>query len=470
MNDYDPHDPGGRLAGIQSEFGSRVEHDEVSWKPGDPMLTDEAVRASQKYFARMVAKQQAQERIEAGQRQTLYEKEKKASRLLKVKKFFAVLALSAAGYGIFAPGVGAVDRVGAVMTDAEDTAEIAIVNPQDGLDDLYDSPLFSDMTPEEIQRSIAETNAEQVRARSIVINLIKEVDEKGYGSLVERVNVQKQNYPDVFVPKADIDAARAAIESASSNNEVVHALNEFMRYYDITASFANGEFTEKNGQVKNVANAYIDVFSQLPRDFIALAKLKEVTIAAEGHTSDDTHGIEGGSYEAYDGKINVVALSRAFELLAAPDEIIRGEDFSFGAVVAHELGHAIVHNYKAPVKNGYGTGEELHVHLPESQKLDVVSEDSDPFKIIYEGYIEGGMRTLAQRPEVPSLYSRSSNSEYQAELLSGLLSNKDGGLASVNEWRRFGSESNKAMLQVLADLEQLRPGIAEIIVANRQPE
>jgi hypothetical protein len=142
----------------------------------------------------------------------------------------------------------------------------------------------------------------------------------------------------------------------------------------------------------------------------------------------------------------MVVRSRFMDAASKLESALDGDDYGYQSLVAHELGHALDEH------------EMLYAQLDQ----DATEEDiSGKAMFVLAG------QNVINRPDYLSAYSRTSSNEHTAEVLSGVLSDRDNGLATTDEWRRFGSRANKSMIDMLAQLEAIRPGIAKILISNR---
>lgn len=365
----------------------------------------------------------------------------------RMKKVMAATAL----FATIKSG-GFIDMAGDQFSDASDVAASAIPVATVEVPNSLDGTAFEDFPADTQAEIVAEEDARVERsndARKTVIGLFDRLDKEGPGGIVAEVEQERRNNPDQFANQEAANHTKEAIDHADSNEQAVHELNDFMKQFDIEAGFdGDTAYGGDEHETKKILKAYVNVFSVLPKDFVKLANLQQVTVSENQETSygssGDARGMLAGDYG--DGVIRIIAQNRLMMAAEPVAEFITGEDDSYEAVVAHELGHAFDENA--------GIGAELK----SGEQRATTSAGQ---------FIEMFARNAVKRPEVPSEYSRSDDAEFTAEVESGLLSDKSNGLATPDEWRRFGSESNKAMIEMLAEFESIRPGIAKILIANR---
>lgn len=326
-------------------------------------------------------------------------------------------------------GGGAVDMVHDFSTQARTVAESAIPDPHQYLSD--DDPSLP----------------EAIRARNEVIKLIDRVDREGYGGIRQEVDEERANDINNYPSDEFIEESRHTIDNSATPQEVAEALNAFMQFYGVSASLAqerqfNGEGPRES---KKIAEAYIEVFSNLPKKLIDQSGLKEVTISMGPQSSmkDDW-----ATYHKAENRINIVQIDWLKRVAVSASNYLDGSSFSYPAAVAHELGHAL--HYKA----GGLINETWNTNF-KPDKSDMITQLE-----------QIGRNTIAY-PDAPSIYGKTSSIERTAELISGVLTDRRGGLVSVDESRRFKSPLNRAILSVLASLEQQCPGIAKTLLADR---
>lgn len=433
---------------IEAEFHARPDYQPVETAP--PLVT----MPSEVEFAQLAAEREARESAELETRIAAHkewlEREKRQKWKSRMKKAMAVVALTAS-----VKSGGFIDMAGDQFSDAGRVAAHAVEAPNlaDHLpQDEIDGIAFEDypQTAQDEMTAEAHATVENIeQARNTVIELFETADQDGYDRIVQEVAEHRTAHPELFMDKSRVEASIESIEKASSNEDTIQTLQEFMNFYEIEAGFHDQhQFDDRQGEVKEIARAYVDVFSVLPKDFIALSKLERVTISNKSITGHNTEGEGGemGVYRPHENVINVVAVGKVLDAVMPVEGFLQRTDYSYQGVVAHELGHAL--DEQLPVE----------VSLPEGEQVEGVSAAA---------FFEHIARGVINRPEAPSVYARSADEEFSAELKSGVLSDRSDGLASTDEWRKFGSESNKAMIATLVKLERAYPGIAKILIANR---
>lgn len=440
---------------IEAEFAARPDHQPIEIAP--PLIA----MPTEIEFAQMTAQREAREQAEKAQREKAHkewrERERRETWKGRMKKVMAATAIVMT----FKSG-GLMDMVGDEFSDAGQVAADAVSEPQtedyavsrpgDTLDGIPYEEFSQEVRDEWAAEAEAKVEAVE-KARQTVIDLFERVDDEGYDGLVAEVSEYKATHPEIFIDKASVEAAHEKIDSAGTNEEIIEALDDFMDFYGSEVAFHGESFDDKQGSVNEIANAFVDVYSALPKDFIELAKVSKITISDEAVVeADGTVGHELGRYST-SGEINIVASSKLFNAMMSVEGFLQRTDMSYQGVIAHELGHAL--------------NEQLGVGatLPEDEKIDLEVTGDEKTPVV--PFIEHIGRGIINRPEAPSVYAKSEQEEFNAEILSGVLSDRSGGLATTDEWRKFGSESNKAMIASLVDLEQAYPGIAKILIANR---
>ncbi len=286
-------------------------------------------------------------------------------------------------------------------------------------------------------------------AESTVVNLFDRIDAEGYDGIVAEVEADKLAHGDSYASSDLIEATKRSIKEADSNTEALAALDTFMGEYGITAEFIDQPFNDKSDQFKQALDAYVDVFSVLPKELIAMSKLKTVMISSESsfnHSADGT--FHGGTYYPDDNLIELVVRTDKTDATKEFGDIFTGNDSGYHSTVAHELGHALDEQLK------------LRSRLDESD----ITFDKDEKNAASNDMV---WQHLIDRPDHISTYSLTSTDEHTAEVLSGLLSDSSHGLAAVEQTRRFTAGANAYALDMLAQLEEAHPGIAKILIANR---
>lgn len=432
---------------IEAEFRARPEYATAEAEPLLITMPDEIT------FQKMAAEREAREAAEQ-ERRTLatkewLEKQKREKRVSRLKKAMAVTAAV-----LSVKSGGLVDMVGDQFSDAGHVVTDAVKEPvmSDYLPDRMDGIDFEDYSEDaqdEMRAEAQESMERDGQARDTVIELFEAADQRGYDGLIAEVAEQRAAHPELYIGGEKIREVIESIEDSNSNQDTLKTLGDFLDYYGMKAGFYDDrEFEDRGDEVKGIARAWVDVLSVLPKDFVALTEVAQVTISDEAVSGLAGEGSEMGSYDPDHNGINIVAKSGLMGALAPVEGFLQRSDFSHQGIIAHELGHALHDRLPMPIG----------VYLPEDEEVDLVSPGT---------IAEHIGRGIINRPEAPSIYAHTSQEEYVAELLSGLLSDRSDGLASTDEWRKFGSPSNKAMIQALTRLEVQYPGIAKVLVANR---
>ncbi len=404
---------------------------------------------SREEFAAMAQIRTAEETVRKAEIADWRKAEKRKQWKGRMKKVMAATALLAT-----VKTGGFMDMAADPFHDAGATAKSAIEITPVTIPDDMDGIAFEDYSPKVQAEYMADETARVERSTEVentIVSLFERADSDGYREILAEVAAEKQANPELYASEESATAAKEAIGEAPTNDAALEALGTFMGEYGITAGYGEDvKFEDNQSGVKKALTAYVDVFAPLPKDFIALAKLKAVTVSDKAQISQDSHfGTEAGSYSANDGIINIVTHGALVRTALKIEGLTTGDDYRYQTVVAHELGHAM--------------SEQLPIgsHLDEGDMVDMTDKTDAG---AYFGQIA---KNHIDRPSHMSLYGRTSSDENTAEVLSGLLSDSTNGLATTDETRRFGSGANKSMIDMLAQLEEQRPGIAKILIANR---
>lgn len=389
----------------------------------------------------------AEDQAAADIRHEAFKKERRTSRIKKVLAVAALFATVKSG-GLIDIAADPFSDAGKVAAGAIDVAPITVPDELDGI--AFED--FSKKAQREMTESAQADHDKELEAESTVVSLFERADAEGYDGIVSEVASDKAAHPESY---ADDDATRTAFErldSSETNEQSISALDSFMHEFGMTADFHNGDrFDDRHDQVRDAAKAYVSVFSTLPKDLIALSKLESVTISNEGITADQSHvGAEGGAFTGT--SINLTALNAYMDTVAPVESRLQFDDLGYEKAVAHELGHALDHslNLSAPLAE-----DEIVVEGDSLSDMDFLARGASM------------VRGAVNYPEYLSTYGRYSTVENTAEVLAGVVSNRLNGLAKVTETRKFTSPANEAMIDMLAQLEKARPGIAKILIANR---
>lgn len=437
------------LRAIEAEFRNRAEYGRG--RAALPQVT----MPSELEFQTMAAAREEREKVEREKRAMFladWQKERKRERRRTVVRS----TLAGAAMLATVKSGGLIDRAVEPFSDAGGAVESAVpypqaadympVRPGETLDGIpYED--FSEDALSEWRVESTKKLEDTLVARQVVVDLFRQIDDEGYDKVLRDAAEYRDRNAEMFIGSEQVDAARTAIESAETNTQVMTALGDFMAFYDVEVGFKGGEeFADREGVVKDIANAFVNVYAPLPKDFIALASVSELTVSKPRQgTEQEEKGSMMGTYSS-SGVIDIVAQHPALLAAGKFDELLLRSDTSYEGVVAHELGHA----------------------LDENLPVEVYSDDESSSEMVaLKDFAEHIARTVVSRPEAPSVYAKSDQDEYSAEIKSGVLSDRSDGLATPNEWRKFGSDSNKAMIRTLVRLEEVYPGIAMLLVANR---
>lgn len=413
MTEYEPgQDDDTMFRDIETEFRARPDHQAIETVP--PMITMPTTSG----FDQMRVEREEREAVEREQRTVelneRLKREKLKRRKRRLTKTIAATAVVLSSYASLKSG-GLIDKAGDRFVDAGDVVASAIGSVPD----------------------------HEPKGKDMLSAFFSELDERGPGQLIQEVEQYKQSHASEFASETNLVATGERIDNAETNDEVVTALDEFMSgEYGIAVGYHTESFDDRKGDVKGFAKATVEVFGALPKGFVALAEVDEIVMSNE--ESD-----RSGTYSEEDETATIIlrtkaGLDNAVKRVAS-DNLPYVGDMSNRWTVAHELGHAL----------------DSHLSLPVSGSTAKAGDGG-----IWEDLGTMG-RELIQRPEFPTEYAKSDSGEHSAEVLAGVLSRSADGLADVDEWRRFGSESNKNMIRMLAQLEGAYPGIAKILVANR---
>lgn len=402
-------------------------------------------------FQQLTDARLASEAAELEQRIAAQDRWHEHERRVTVKRRMKQVMAAAAIFATLKSG-GFVDMAGDELSDAGDVVASAVDKPQIDIPTELDGIKFEEY-PEQTQQEIMNENSawfeKESAARDTIIDLFRTIDQDGPQQIIAEVTLDHQEHPEMYSNEELVEQTRETIDEAETNEAAIAALNDFMNTYGIEAGFEGTEFTDKQRELKEVLKAYVDVFSPLPKDFIAAAELERVTVSDHAVLSGGP-GSESGTYSPNSNSINVVVRSEVMSIGAIAEGWLERDDLSYQATIGHELGHAL--SEKLGLVSNLSEGEQVDL---------TVSTPPGPF-------VSQIGRNIINRPEHMSVYGRTSFGENTAEVLSGLLSDRKNGLAMPEEWRRFGSGANKDMIEMLARLEVRRPGIAKILIADRE--
>ncbi len=433
---------------IEAEFRGRQDHQTTETTPALITLPDEVT------FQQATAKREAQDKLDRERNAAAYqewrEREKREKRIGRLKKAFAVAAI----FMTYKSG-GLIDMAGDHVTSAGDVAAEALqVQPFEVPDEMDGIP-FEDYS-QDVQEEIVSEGQVRVekdtKMKNELVDIFSDLDTNGPEGLLEEVDTYKADHAEKFTSTETTDDTKEQIDNQDSNSDVMATLNNFMKTeYGINASFGvdtMGEevrFDDRTEVVKDIAKAYVDVFGALPKDFVSLANLETIKISNQLPSGDEEWDTRG-RYSPDLNRIQLFVHSPAFNaVLNGAEKIPYVGSMSYQSVVAHELGHALDEKLVLPVTN-----TEVEAGGMETTE-----------------FLEHTARTLVYKSELPSTNAAEDGQEHTAEVLAGILAKESSGLADTNEWRRFGSESNKNMIRMLGQLEEAYPGISKILIANR---
>ncbi|MBC7512111.1 hypothetical protein H7142_00405 [Candidatus Saccharibacteria bacterium] len=404
---------------------------------------------SQEEFAAMAQIRTAEETVRRAEIADWRKAEKRKQWKGRMKKVMAATALLATvkGGGFIDMAADPFSDAGSVAAGAIDISPVTIPDEMDGIAfEDYDTAVQDEYIADESERVSSE-----MEAKATVVNLFQRADNEGYRGIVTEVQADRAEHPEQYISSGVVEQARKAIDEAHSNTDAITGFEQFAEQYGLTAGFGDDiQFDGKEVAVKKALGAYIDVLSALPKDFVNLAALESLTVSDSALTAAGSgFGSEAGSYSPTYGSINVVIHGPLLGVAAKVESIVGGDDYSYQSVVAHEFGHALSENI------GIGS------HLEDDEIVDM-SEKTDA-----GAYFGQMLKNRINQADFMSLYGRTDSGENTAEVLSGVLSDRANGLATADETRRFTSDANQSMIDMLAQLENARPGIAKILIANR---
>lgn len=408
---FDPHDPKGKLQLISEEFVARPDHNEppTSWRPGDSLLGDEAMKMSMEYYVWKVSRDAEQEREQHRIDLISYKELHRVRRWQRIKRGMATLALVVTGYGVAAPG-GVIDRVASINTK---TAEVATsVNVQ------------QQYTP----------------AKQRIVEAYSEIDAHGTDQLVKRAKDFRASHPDEFSSSSQIQKAHDRIGEVDTADELRASAEAFLTKYGVETVIISDSVSLDD--TRDILHAITDVLGPLPTKFVLNQTVFNTLRIESSDDSNSDDGDRGGTMSS-NGEMILYALPLSGQALQ-PVSAIFGQPMSYQHIVAHELIHAW------QTKQGY---DNSHYPSVDTSSLNTVVMDMS--------------RHAIGKPEVPSDYSRNGGMEYGAEVLAGVLASDTSSLPSPVEWRKFNSRLTGAQLAQLAELDTSYPGIARLLIADR---
>lgn len=415
MNSKDPYDPSDQLGATSREFRDRPEH---GWQPGDPILSHDDMQASMTYASKTARAKRERESNELARKRERSEAERRREKK-KVRRVMAGAVLGTiACVHSFVPGDGLIDRVGASQSSIADTVGDAL--------------------------SEYETTSEFTDAAWRVEALYEQLEEEGRGAVVAAAEMYRKDHADDFVNRQTVSEMRKTLNDTDSRTKITDTFSAFMDEYGIRTEVDSDDVSLE--ELKSAAHSFINVLGPLPKSFVAKAKLKKIHLAdviGEGeHGSMDSTGL---MELPIDHDLRNDAHAKGARLL--------GTDVSLEGTIAHEL----VHAFQNKLERKNGTGFHFGMDGDEYVGIDKYDEIENWDAIKY----------WMSRPDMPSRYAYSVESEFQAEVMAGVLTDSVNDLPPPAEWRRFGSQLTEYQLQALTELEALHSGIALLLIADR---
>ncbi len=304
---FDPHDPKGKLQLISEEFVARPDHNEppTSWRPGDSLLGDEAMKMSMEYYAWKVSRDAEQEREQHRIDLISYKELHRVRRWQRIKRGMATLALVVTGYGVAAPG-GVIDRVASINTK---TAEVATsVNVQ------------QQYTP----------------AKQRIVEAYSEIDAHGTDQLVKRAKDFRASHPDEFSSSSQIQKAHDRIGEVDTADELRASAEAFLTKYGVETVIISDSVSLDD--TRDILHAITDVLGPLPTKFVLNQTVFNTLRIESSDDSNSDDGDRGGTMSS-NGEMILYALPLSGQALQ-PVSAIFGQPMSYQHIVAHELIHA----------------------------------------------------------------------------------------------------------------------------------
>lgn len=270
-----------------------------------------------------------------------------------------------------------------------------------------------------------------------IAQIMQELDEGNIQGITARAEQFKQQNKDQLMPEAKVAEFQERIKSATSHDQVMHVLNEFMQFYGKHAAYRTSDIGDKakafNPQATSVdtlrdyAAGTVDAFSFLPKDHVKKAHFTHIQYAS---SDEDTQA--AGAY-----------LDPEIVIIAHPMTLVN-ERKDAQETVLHEFAHAEDENL---------INEESHIeHSAYSMA---------PYAIRY--FFDIPKDVSAYAAHNPGEHNNEQYAENNSYLLTGTGGNA---LAHPNNVRLFTSEANKKLLNELIRLEVKYPGISDYIIQH----
>lgn len=371
----------------------------------------------------------------------------------KRKKWLKRAIGAGALYFTLVPG-GVIDSVADQFTGTEQTVEAAIEiyepNSLYTLDSEIDGIFIKDMS--DPQATLAELNRqalaewERTQAAGDAVNTsLNKLDEHNYQAILDSAMEYRDAHKNEFM---DSDASAELfqlLESAQTKQEVLDALQPLGAFYGY-------EFVASDSiafdALQNTAVQVADGLIILPKNFTDKAVLESIHFETPEEINEGSPDSRAAYYSPSNKAIHLGSSNAFMSTLKDMTSTMPGAAGGFDAqsIFLHEFAHAL----------SDGTGK---VGVADYERVD----GAGTAPTIIEDIFLGG---ILSSPQVISNYARSSGEESLAENLSGILSDRQDGLAHPDRVRTFMSPANQTMIRGLVSLEMADPGFANYLIAQ----
>lgn len=316
--------------------------------------------------------------------------------------------------------------------------------------DMLDGIMMQDYpegTLEEYNQGIIDRNQSIEAATNRVAQTMEDLDAHRYDAIRERADAYRQSHADQLLSFDQREELLQRLEAAQTNGDAIAILRDFAAFYGLDAKFqtdadtsvASFDTTTDASDTVYTVRAIIDSLGVIPKNTLTDSGLRTIELGSFQLT-----GLGGalGVYRPDEGVLSIAVRSETGRGMQKAEDAWQSIDTSQSATVAHEWTHA---------DQSFGYEGNGGVN---ATKLAL-------------GMVEHALRSrIVNNTESITPYASTGEKEFEAENVSGVISERTDGLAHPDVARYYHSNANRAMLKELIELDAADQYFADYIVAE----